>query len=291
LETRILKGKPVAAAIKESVAARALALTETGREPRLAVVLAGEDPGSRIYTRSIERAAGRVGVAVEVVEPGADPAEVAGAVRRLAADARVHGIIVQRPLPEGVPESVIEEVPVRKDVDGATTASLGLLFAGRESYAPCTAQAVVEMLAASGVETPGRHVVIVGRSAVVGRPLAALLLRKSDLGNATVTVCHSRTLELERHAGSADILVVAIGRAAAVGGDAIPEGGVVIDVGINEVDDPTSESGRSIVGDVAFEEALGRAAAITPVPGGVGSLTTALLLRNTVDAAERSGDG
>jgi methylenetetrahydrofolate dehydrogenase (NADP+)/methenyltetrahydrofolate cyclohydrolase len=160
-------------------------------------------------------------------------------------------------------------------------------MAGAESFAPATALAVIEILVESGVPIPGQNVVIVGRSAVVGRPLASLLLRKSERGNATVTVCHTGTRDIGAHTGRADIVVAAMGVAGAIRGSMIREGAVVVDVGTNRVDDPDAEKGYRIVGDVAYEEILGRAAAVTPVPGGVGTLTTAILLRNTVEAAER----
>lgn len=286
METRILRGKPVAAGIRDDVARRAGALPFT---PVLAVVMVGDDPASRYYSRSIRRAAEKVGVDARLVELSAGGDAVAAAIARLGADPSVHGIIVQRPLPDGVPDSVVEGIPPAKDVDCATTHSMGLLMAGRGVFAPCTALAVIEMLNGHGIAIPGKHVVVVGRSAVVGKPLALLLLRKSPSGNATVTVCHTGTKDIERHTRSADILVAAMGRPEAIRGDAIGDGAVVIDVGVNEIDDPASDGGSRLVGDVAFDEAVRRASAVTPVPGGVGTLTTALLLRSVVAAAEAAG--
>ncbi len=289
METTVLKGRPVAAGIRQEVAARAAALAARGVEARLAIVLVGDDPSSAIYSSSIGKAASKVGIAADLVEvsPEEGAQRVREVIRALNDDPSVSGIIVQQPLPEGIPASVIEEVSPSKDVDGATTASMGLLLAGRESFAPCTPLGVIEILAASGVALPGKHVVIVGRSPVVGRPLASLLLRKSHRGNATVTVCHTATRELKRHTLSGDVVVAAMGRPEAITADMVAEGAVVVDVGVNRVDDPEAERGYRIVGDVAFNEMLGRVSAITPVPGGVGSLTTALLLRNTIEAAER----
>lgn len=289
METKVLAGKPIAAAIREDVAERAQALSTAGAPPKLAIVLVGDDPGSAIYSKSLIKAAGKVRIEADLVTvPGSSTAaEVTRALRSVDDDPSVTGIIVQQPLPKGIPSAVIEEVSPEKDVDCATTRSLGLLMAGRESFAPATALAVIEILAASGIPIPGQNVVIVGRSTVVGRPLASLLLRKSDRGNATVTVCHTRTRNIAAHTRAADIVVAAMGVPEAVRGDMIAEGSVVVDVGTNRVDAPETEKGYRIVGDVAYDEILGRASAVTPVPGGVGSLTTAILLRNTVEAGER----
>ena len=288
--TTILKGKPVASAIRDEIARESAELASSGAPPLLAVVLVGDDPASRIYTQSIERNAAKVGVATRVaaLDAGIGTEGVAEAIAGLSHDDEVHGIILQQPLPSSIDGSVLEMIAPRKDVDGATVRSLGLLLRGEECFAPCTAEAVVEMLVRGGIDIEGEHVVIVGRSAVVGKPLANLLLRKSLRGNATVTVCHSRTRDLAVHTSAADILVVAVGRPNAVTGGMIRPGAVVVDVGVNRVDDPGSEKGYRVVGDVNYEEAVERAAVVTPVPGGVGTLTTTLLLRNTVTAARRA---
>ena len=289
MDTVLLKGKPVAIGIRKDAARHAAALPF---DPTLAIVLVGDDPASAYYSASIERAAGKVGVVTRLVELdtsiGAEG--VARAILELSHDASVDGIIVQQPLPHGIPPAVVEQILPGKDVDCATTYSLGLLMTGRETFAPCTALAVLEMLHGHGIAVSGRHVVIVGRSTVVGKPLANLLLRKSERGNATVTVCHTGTSDLALHTRQADILVAAMGRPGAIRGDMVSEGAVVIDVGVNQVDDPDSEKGYSLVGDVAFDEMTGLASAVTPVPGGVGTLTTALLLRSVVAAAEIAGD-
>jgi methylenetetrahydrofolate dehydrogenase (NADP+)/methenyltetrahydrofolate cyclohydrolase len=289
VETRLLKGKPIAQGIKDEIQGRVRALADDGVEVSLTIVLGGDDHGAQMYSRSIERAATALGIHVGLVPiDGAAGAEAAArAIRTASDDPAVGGIIVQQPLPAGVPASVVEEVSPAKDIDGATIANMGLLLAGRDAFAPATALGVIEILAASGIPISGRHVVIVGRSNVVGKPLANLLLRKTERGNATVTVCHTGTADLARHTLMGDIVVAAMGRAEAIRGDMIAEGAVVVDVGTNRVDDPDSERGYRTVGDVAFDEMIGRASAVTPVPGGVGSLTTALLLRNTVDAVER----
>jgi len=287
VDTVLLKGKPVAVGIRADVARRAAALPS---DPTLAVVLVGDDPASAYYSASIQRAAAKVGVLTRLVElePSVGAEGVASAIRELSLDATVHGIIVQQPLPDGVPPAVVEQIVPGKDIDCATIYSLGLLMTGREVFAPCTALAVLEMLHGHGIAVPGKHVVIVGRSTVVGKPLANLLLRKSERGNATVTVCHTGTTDLALHTRRADILVAAMGRPGAIRGDMISEGAVVVDVGVNQIDDPESERGYRLVGDVAFDEMTGLASAVTPVPGGVGTLTTALLLRSVVVAAENA---
>lgn len=291
LETRVLKGKPVAALIREEVSTASAALRDRGVVPTLAIMQVGDDPSSKIYCSSIQKAGGKLGVDVvlSTLPASSSVQDVTERIAALGTDPSIHGIIVLEPLPHGIPSQVLEEIPPAKDVDGATALSLGLIVAGRPAYAPCTAQAVVEMLVRSGIEISGRHVVIVGRSPVVGRPLANMLLRKADNANATVTVCHTRTRDLSAHTMTADILVAAMGVPEAIRGEMLAEGVVIIDVGVNRIDDPSSERGHRVVGDVAYDEALGIAAAITPVPGGVGTLTTSLLLLNTIDAATKAG--
>ena len=288
VETKILKGKPVAAAVREDVARRAGALATGGAPAKLAIVMVGDDPGSAIYSQSLTKAAGKVGIAADLVTvPGtAAPDEVAETIRRVDDDPTVTGIIVQQPLPKGIPSTVIEGVSAGKDVDCATTRSLGLLMAGAESFAPATALSVIEILAASDIPISGRDVVIVGRSTVVGRPLASLLLRKSERGNATVTVCHTRTRDIAAHTRGADIVVAAMGVPAAIRGDMIGEGAVVVDVGTNRVDAPETEKGYKLVGDVDFDEVKEVAGALSPSPGGVGPMTITLLLKNCLRGAE-----
>lgn len=292
METRILKGRPIAAGVEEEARERAARVRDAGGSVRLVVVLVGDDPGSKIYSASILKAASRVGIDADITELPVDARddEIVGTIRRLSDDPGVSGIIVQRPLPPGTRASVVDEIAPTKDIDCATTINMGALMTGRGAFAPITARSVLEILARSGIAVAGRHVVIVGRSNVVGKPLAALLLRKADTGNATVTVCHTGTTNLAEHTRRADILVAAMGRPEAISADMVTEGVVVVDVGVNRIDDPESERGYRIVGDVAYDGMLGKAAAITPVPGGVGALTTALLLRSTVEAAELPED-
>lgn len=274
-----IDGRAIAARITEGVRAEADRLAAAGTRARLGVLTATEDESSASYVRSIVRAAERVGIEASVISlPGNAGSEaLEAACGRLAGDASCHGIIVQTPLPPGADTAhVVDAIPVTKDVDGATAESLGRLFADREAFAPATAQAVMEVLSATGVPLRGKRVVVVGRSLVVGKPLTGLLLA----ADATVTVCHSRTEDLPGVCREADVLVAAVGRAKLLGPDHVRDGAVVVDVGTN----PT-EGG--LVGDVDFDAVEAKARAITPVPGGVGPVTTACLLRNIVVAAER----
>ena len=276
----VLSGKEIAARIRQEARERAAELTERGEQPRLAVVVATDDGGSAWYVRSIARAAGKAGIACDVVDLGADASAkvIAERLDGLGRDRQVHGIILQTPLPAGVfaPE-LAERIPVDKDVDGANPASLGRLAAGLTAFAPATAEAVVTILDHHEVPLEGVEVAVVGRSTVVGKPLAHLLLDR----NATVTVCHSRTKDLPEVTSRADVLVAAVGRPALIGADHVRPGAVVVDVGTN----PTDDGG--LVGDVDAEAVAEKAGALTPVPGGVGPVTTALLLRHAVDAASR----
>ncbi len=274
----LIDGRAIAAAITTEVTATAARLREEGTVPTLAVLVPTDDDATAWYVRSIERAAKKVGVDCRVVQIEKPTGEdVTRELDKLSADPAVHGIICQTPLPEGVTlDDVGAHIAPRKDVDGANPVSLGRLAAGLPTYAPATAAAVLEILQREKVELTGAQVAVVGRSTVVGKPAALLLLGE----NATVTVCHSRTKDLAEVTKTADVLVVAVGRAHFVGADHVKPGAVVIDVGTN----PTPEGG--LVGDVdqaAVEEIAG---SITPVPGGVGPVTTALLLQHTVTAAQ-----
>jgi methylenetetrahydrofolate dehydrogenase (NADP+)/methenyltetrahydrofolate cyclohydrolase len=273
-----LSGKEFAATIREDVTERAAKLAVDGTPPRLAVVTATDDEASAWYVRSIAKAAAKVGITCDVVDLGstATGPDVAEALTSLSADGAVHGVILQTPLPEGL--SVAElagNIAVRKDVDGSNPTSLGRLAAGLPAFAPATAAAVVALLDHHEVPLEGKHVVVVGRSVVVGKPVAHLLLDR----NATVTICHSRTADLAAVTTTADVLVAAVGKAGLVKADHVREGAVVVDVGTNA----TADGG--LVGDVDPEVAE-KAGSLTPVPGGVGPVTTALLLRHTVEAAE-----
>ncbi|MEV0618628.1 bifunctional 5,10-methylenetetrahydrofolate dehydrogenase/5,10-methenyltetrahydrofolate cyclohydrolase [Nonomuraea sp. NPDC050404] len=271
---RTLTGKDLAAAIRAQTQAEAAA----GVQPRLAVVVATADEASLWYVRSIAKAAAGVGIACDVVDlgPGAAPDQIGETLTRLGADPNVHGLMLQTPLPEGASaQELAANIDPRKDVDGANPLSLGRLAAGLPAFPPATAAAVMALLDHYEVELAGRRAVVVGRSTVVGKPLAHLLLDR----HATVTVCHSRTRDLASVTAEADVLVAAVGRAGLIGAGHVAPGAVVIDVGTN----PTDDGG--LTGDVAFEAVARVAGALTPVPGGVGPVTTALLLRHTARAA------
>jgi methylenetetrahydrofolate dehydrogenase (NADP+)/methenyltetrahydrofolate cyclohydrolase len=277
MTARLIDGKAVAAAMRAALATRVAALPF---RPGLVVVLVGDDPASAVYVRTKDRAAVSAGIAATTIRLPADTTEAAllAEVARLNADPAVDGILVQLPLPRGIrAAAVIDLIDPAKDVDGFHPYNVGLLAAGRPALVPCTPLGVMKLLEAVGVAPSGRRALVLGRSTIVGRPLAALLLSE----DATVTVAHSRTHDLAAECRRADILVAAVGRAEMVRGDWISPGATVIDVGINRLAD-----GR-LVGDVAFAECAAMAGAITPVPGGVGPMTIACLLENTVTAALR----
>ncbi|WP_028476802.1 bifunctional 5,10-methylenetetrahydrofolate dehydrogenase/5,10-methenyltetrahydrofolate cyclohydrolase [Nocardia sp. CNY236] len=279
MDTVSLSGKELAAAMNADTRARAVALTENATAPHLALVVANDDPASAWYVNSLRKAADRLGIACDTIDlgPSADAATIRAELSARSEDPGIDGIMLQTPLPAGVTlEEVSSAIAATKDVDGVSPLSLGLLAAGRPGFAPATAAAVVELLDHHEIPLAGRRVVVVGRSNIVGKPLALLLLAK----DATVTVGHSRSTDLAAITGSADVVVAAAGRIGLIGGDDIGEGAIVIDVGTNEAPD------GAIVGDVDAESVRGRAAALSPVPGGVGPVTTALLMRQVVIAAE-----
>jgi methylenetetrahydrofolate dehydrogenase (NADP+)/methenyltetrahydrofolate cyclohydrolase len=277
---RELSGRELARQLRAAVAKRAAELTKEGRQPRLAVVTANDDGGSAAYVRSIANAAAREGVACDVART-TTAAGITATLAQLADDPEVHGIILQTPLPEGANlADLAAAIPPAKDVDGASPESIGRLVAGLPAFAPATAAAVLAILDHYAVELRGRHAVVVGRSVVVGKPAAHLLLDR----NATVTICHSRTADLAAITRQADVLVVAAGRAGLIGPGHVSPGTTVIDVGTN------ATPGGSLAGDVDPAVA-GVAAALTPVPGGVGPVTTALLLQHVVRAAAVSPPG
>lgn len=279
---RILDGKALAARVRAEVAEQVAALRQAGVVPGLAVVLVGDDPASHVYVRNKERACADAGiVAFDHRLPADTPQrDVIALVQRLNADPRVHGILVQLPLPSGMDSNaVLAAMDPRKDVDGLLPISLGALSAGRPRFVACTPRGVMRLLQEAGTPLSGAHAVVIGRSLLVGRPMSALLLN----ADATVTTCHSRTRDLPSILATADVVVAAIGRPEAIRGAWIRPGATVIDVGINRLPD-----GR-LVGDVEFAVARTRAAVISPVPGGVGPLTIAMLLANTVLAATAPG--
>ena len=295
MPAKVISGTEIAASIREEVEERVGELKASGLTPGLAVVLAGEDPASQVYVGMKNKAATKAGILSRQISLPAEVEEdeLLGVVAGLNADPEVHGILVQLPLPDQVDESkVLLAIDPEKDVDGFHPINVGRLATGDlDVLAPCTPRGVIEMLVRSGHDPSGKHAVVVGRSNIVGRPMASLLLRKAEGGNATVTVAHSRTTDLGAITRQGDILIAAIGSPEFIGGDMVKPGAVVIDVGVNRVDDPTRERGYRLVGDVAFEEAKEVASAISPVPGGVGPMTIAMLLSNTVASAVRSTRG
>lgn len=287
----LISGEAIAASIRAEVRAAVEELRGAGVVPGLATVLVGDNPASRAYVSMKNRDAAEVGIVSRQITLPAETSEeeLLGLVQGLNADPGIHGILVQLPLPPGIREDrILEAIDPAKDVDGFHPENVGRLAIGEpDVLAPCTPRGVVELLLRSGHDPAGRHVVIVGRSNIVGRPMASLLLRRGRGGDATVTVAHSRTRDLAAITRGADILVVAIGRAGFVTPDMVKPGAVVIDVGINRIEDPEAPRGYRLVGDVAFEGVSEVASAITPVPGGVGPMTRAILLLNTIEAARR----
>lgn len=291
MSARILDGTAIAQTIRSEVAQEVARLSRTGRKPGLAAVLVGEDPASAVYVRSKGKACEEAGMhSVTLRLPASTTeAELLETVDRLNADAEIHGILVQLPLPKHInSEKVLRRIDPAKDVDGFHPVNVGKLVVGDSTaFRPATPYGVQQMLIRSGIETKGAHAVIVGRSNIVGRPMANLLIQQGPGGDATVTVCHSKTRDLPAITRTADIVIAAIGKAEFVTADMVRPGAVVIDVGINRVDDPSRPRGYRLVGDVAFEPVARIASAITPVPGGVGPMTIAMLLQNTLQAMKQ----
>jgi methylenetetrahydrofolate dehydrogenase (NADP+)/methenyltetrahydrofolate cyclohydrolase len=292
LPAELIDGNAIAKSIREEVTLEVAKLVARGIKPGLAVVLVGDDPASEVYVRNKGRGSDEVGMhSVTVNMPATTTQEeLLAQVKRLNEDKAIHGILVQMPLPKHLnADIVIRSIRPEKDVDGFHPVNVGKSLIGdRDGFVPCTPAGVQEMLARSGTETKGKECVIVGRSNIVGKPMMALMVQNGPNANATVTVCHSATRDLKEHTLRADILIVAAGKAKMVTGDMVKEGAVVIDVGINRIVDPSTKTGFRLVGDVDFASARERASKITPVPGGVGPMTIAMLLKNTVRAAEQS---
>ena len=283
-----IDGTAIAAKLRGNIQQRAQELASRGVVPGLAVVLIGDNPASLSYVTAKEKACAENGIRSTEIRRSAQisEAELLGIIESLNRDPEIHGILVQLPLPPHINEGrVIESISPEKDVDGFHPISLGRMMTGVRSFLPCTPYGVLKIIEEIGADTNGAHVVIVGRSNIVGKPLANLFLRKGKGGDATVTVCHSRTRDLGAITRQADILVAAVGSPELIRGDMIKPGAIVIDVGVNRVPDATKKSGFSLRGDVAFDEAAEVASAITPVPRGVGPLTITMLLHNTVESA------
>jgi len=292
MTARILDGVAIGRAIREEVAAETAKLKAAGITPGLAVVLVGEDPASQVYVRSKGRACEEAGMhSVTVRLPRETPQEeLLATIDRLNADAAIHGMLVQLPLPKHIQaDTVLRRILPGKDVDGFHPVNVGKVVMGDPTaFRPATPYGVQQMLIRSGIETKGAHVVIVGRSNIVGRPMASLLIQDAPGGNATVTICHSRSRDLPAITRQADILIVAIGKPEFVTAKMVRPEAVVIDVGINRVEDPAHAKGYRLVGDVAYAPVASLASAITPVPGGVGPMTIAMLLANTLQAVRQT---
>jgi methylenetetrahydrofolate dehydrogenase (NADP+)/methenyltetrahydrofolate cyclohydrolase len=290
MTARLLDGVALGRAIRQEVTVEVARLLEAGIRPGLAVVLVGEDPASQVYVRSKGRACDEAGMHSVTIRLPAESSqdELLATIDRLNADPAIHGMLVQLPLPKRMDsDQVLRRIDPRKDVDGFHPENVGKLVTGDPTaFRPATPYGVQQMLIRSGIEIKGAHAVIVGRSNIVGKPMANLLIQNGPGGDATVTVCHSRTRDLPSVTRLADILIVAMGKPEFVTADMVRPGAVVIDVGINRVDDATKEKGYRLCGDVAFEQVAAVASAITPVPGGVGPMTIAMLLKNTLQAAQ-----
>jgi len=293
MPAKILDGKQLAATMRANIAKQVAELKATkGITPGLGVILIGVDPASTSYVTAKEKACEEAGMYSEDVRVPAETtqAEALALVQKMNGDPRIHGILVQLPLPKHIDEAaVINAIAPEKDVDGFTPINVGRMMIGETCFLPCTPNGVIQMLLSASVETSGKHAVVIGRSNIVGKPVAHLLMRKAKGGNATVTVCHTGTKDLATFTKQADILVVAAGRPNTVTGEMIKPGAVVIDVGVNRVPDATKKNGFRLVGDVEFDSAAQVASLITPVPGGVGPMTITMLLYNTLESATRTG--
>ena len=286
-----IDGNAVAAKVMEETRIRIAALAQRGITPGLAVVLVGDDPASRAYVRSKDRKAAELGLHSVKKEMKTDTtqAELLAVVAKLNADPSIHGILVQSPPPPQIDEAeIVKAIDPRKDVDGFHPVNVAkLAMEDPTGFVPCTPLGCIQLLIEAGIETAGRKAVVVGRSMIVGKPMALLLMKRGPGGDATVTVAHSRTRDLASVTREADIVIAAIGRPHFLGADHIREGAVVIDVGINRIEDPSHPKGYRLVGDVDYDAVAEKCEAITPVPGGVGPMTIAMLMSNCVTAAER----
>jgi methylenetetrahydrofolate dehydrogenase (NADP+)/methenyltetrahydrofolate cyclohydrolase len=286
---RIIDGKEVSRSIRKGLKSRIAALKEKGVTPGLAAVLVGDDPASHTYVNSKAKACEKLGFYSEVIRKPADTTQekLLEIVHRLNDDSRIHGILVQSPLPGHIDElSVTLAIDPAKDVDGFHPHNVGMMLIGRPTLLPCTPHGIMKLLEHYQLDPSGKEVVVVGRSNIVGKPIATMLVQKAPGANATVTVAHSRTPDLGAVTRRADILIAAIGSPEMITAEMVKEGAVVIDVGVNRVDDASKDKGYRLTGDVAFETARLKASWITPVPGGVGPMTIAMLMSNTVLAAE-----
>jgi methylenetetrahydrofolate dehydrogenase (NADP+)/methenyltetrahydrofolate cyclohydrolase len=288
MDPKIIDGKLVSNNVKEAIKNETSELIDKGVRPGLVVVLVGEDPASAIYVRSKGRACENAGILSETIklEESTSESDLMDLIKKLNMDNKFHGILVQLPLPKHINETrILESINIAKDVDCFHPVNVGRLVSGRPYVLPCTPAGIRELLTAYEIQTSGKHVVIIGRSNIVGKPMANLLMQKSDAGNATVTIVHSRTKDIPHYTKQADILVAAMGYAHFVRSDMIKKDAVIVDVGMNRIE-ADNEKGYRLVGDVDFEDVYSKVSKITPVPGGVGPMTIAMLLQNTLTAAK-----
>ncbi len=292
MRAQIIDGKKLAAETRAEIAAGVAALkAEKGVTPGLAVILVGDNPASVSYVTAKERACREAGMySREIRLPAETPEQVVvDTVKALNADPAIHGILVQLPLPKGISEKrVVDAIAAEKDVDGFTPENVGRMLIGEPCFLPCTPHGIVKLIEVTGMDIAGKHAVVIGRSNIVGKPVAALLARKGPHANATVTLCHTGTPDLSVYTKTADVVVVAAGRPNTLTGDMLKPGAVVIDVGVNRVPDATKPKGYRLCGDADFASCAEVAAAITPVPGGVGPMTITMLLWNTLESARKA---
>ena len=291
MTAEIIHGKAIAEAIRSELKHEVERLAERGLRPGLGVILVGADPASTSYVTAKERACEEIGIHSDDNRLPAETsqAELLALVQRMNEDPRIDGILVQLPLPKHIDEAaVLMAIDPSKDVDGFHPVNVGKMVIGEKAFLPCTPHGVIQMLIRSGVETAGAQAVVIGRSNIVGKPVANLLMQKRPGGNATVTVCHTRTVDLAQHVRRADIVIAAAGVPGTVTADMVRDGAVVIDVGVNRIADPSRKSGFRLVGDVDFDAVSRKAAMITPVPGGVGPMTITMLLWNTVESCRQA---
>lgn len=292
MRAQIIDGKKLAAETRAEIAAGVAALkAEKGVTPGLAVILVGDNPASVSYVTAKEKACREAGMySREIRLPAETPEQVVvETVKALNADPAIHGILVQLPLPKGISEKkVVDAIAAEKDVDGFTPVNVGRMLIGEDCFLPCTPHGIVKLIEVTGMDIAGKHAVVIGRSNIVGKPVAALLARKGPHANATVTLCHTGTPDLSVYTKTADVVVVAAGRPNTLTGDMLKPGAVVIDVGVNRVPDATKPKGYCLCGDADFASCAEVAAAITPVPGGVGPMTITMLLWNTLESARKA---
>ncbi len=290
MSAKRIDGKLISKEIRDELAKEVENLKKEGITPGLGVILVGEDPASKSYVTAKEKACDSLGIYSDNrhIPKETSEEELLSIIEEMNNDPKIDGILVQLPLPGHIdPDKVIMSISPEKDVDGFHPQSIGKMIMGKETFLPCTPHGVVKLLNYAGIQIEGSHVVVVGRSNIVGKPVANLLLDKSKNGNATVTVCHSRTKNIKEMTLQADILIAAIGKPQFITADMVKDGAVIIDVGVNRVEDSTKKKGFRLVGDVDFEPIKEKAAAITPVPGGVGPMTITMLMYNTVQSAKQ----